>query len=208
MATVISITQQKGGAGKTSLAVHLGVALSAMGRRVVFIDCDPQKSLTAWHIIRRQVVEDHNAGPDLVTAEGWRLPTEVARQRKVADIIIIDTPPHAETAARLAVRESDRVLLPVQPTPLDLWATRQTLELIAREGKPCQMILNRVPPRGRLADTMENELKAEGLPITRTRLGNRQIYAQSIMTGRGVTDMPGNTTAHTEIAELIRELDL
>ncbi|MEX1148267.1 MAG: ParA family protein, partial [Sphingomonadales bacterium] len=141
MATVISVAQQKGGAGKTSLAVHLGVALAGQGRRVTLIDSDPQKSLTAWHGLRPASATNTIT---VATAEGWRLPTEVARLGRASDIIIIDTPPHAETAARLAVRESDRVLIPVQPTPLDVWATTETLDLIGREGKPCIIVLNRV----------------------------------------------------------------
>lgn len=206
MATVISVTQQKGGAGKTSLAVHLAVAWLRAGRTVTLIDSDPQESLTAWHAMRTDAWPDALPVP-LVTAEGWKLPTEVSRARKSSDIVIIDTPPHAETAARLAVRESDLVVLPVQPTPLDAWATRETLALIAREKKPYRLVFNRVPPRGRLADLVQAEFAEEGLDITTARLGNRQIYAESFVTGRGVTEMPGRTPAHAEITALIAELD-
>ncbi len=205
MATIISVTQQKGGAGKTSLVVHLAVAWAAEGRSVSLIDTDPQQSLTAWHAMRAETQPDAIPLP-LVTAEGWKLPMEVSRARRESDIVIIDTPPHAETAARLAVRESDLVLLPVQPTPLDAWATRETLALIAKEKKPYRLIFNRVPPRGRLADAVQTEFAEEGLDIAAGRLGNRQIYAESFVTGRGISEMPGHTPAHAEIAGLITEL--
>lgn len=207
MATVVSVTQQKGGAGKTSLAVHLATAWASAGRRVALIDSDPQESLTSWHAMREDVYPEAADLP-IVSADGWKLPAEIARARKDSDIVVIDTPPHSETAARLSVREADLVLLPLQPTPLDAWATRDTLDLIAREGTPYRLIFNRMPARGRMAEEVRDELVEEGLSVATAALGNRVIYAESFLSGRGIAEMPGKTPAHAEVAALVKELGL
>jgi len=205
MATVIAVTQQKGGAGKTSLVVHLATAWAQAGKAVSLIDSDPQQSLASWATMREQVFPEAAPLP-LVVADGWKLPAEIAKARKSSDLVVIDTPPHSETAARLAVREADIVLLPMQPTPLDAWATRDTLDLIAREGKPYRIIFNRMPARGRMAEDVLAELQDEGLSLAQAMLGNRVIYAESVLSGRGIAEMPGKTPAHAEIAALIKEL--
>src|ERR1700733_10525186 len=145
-ARIITIAQQKGGAGKTTLAAHLALAWAASGRRVAVIDIDPQASLSSWFELRRK--RRRSTKPDIaVTAiTGWRVATEVERQARDHDIVLVDSPPHAATEARMAVRAASLTLVPVQPSPMDLWATRATLELARAERVPALLVLNRVPP--------------------------------------------------------------
>src|ERR1700730_4414510 len=112
---VITIAQQKGGAGKTTVAAHLAVAWSQRGKRVAIVDIDPQGSLTHWHKIREERFGDGYTGVTFAALCGWRVGSEIARLRRNHDIIIIDSPPHTETEARTAIRSADFIVVPVQP---------------------------------------------------------------------------------------------
>ncbi|MGE0754985.1 MAG: AAA family ATPase, partial [Alphaproteobacteria bacterium] len=158
MAKVITIAQQKGGAGKTTVASHLAVALSQMGNRVAVVDIDPQGSLTYWHNIREKRFGEGFTGMNFSSVSGWRVGSEVTRLRKTYDYIIIDSPPHTETEARTAIRCADLILIPMQPSPTDLWASKATLDLAHSENIPVKIILNRVSPGTRLSQAIIDEL--------------------------------------------------
>lgn len=205
MAKVIAVAQQKGGAGKTSLAIHLAVALLGRDRSVGLVDLDPQESLSAWHRLR---LERHGPQQDLTLrgAAGWRAQSEIDRLKRERDIVLIDSPPHAETAARLAIRAADLVLVPVQLSPMDIWASAPTLEMIAKEKSRALVVLNRVPPRGKLADDLRAQLEADGLPLAEATLGNRMAFAAALMDGRGISEFAGTSTAGLEIEALADEI--
>jgi chromosome partitioning protein len=204
-ARTIAVAQQKGGAGKTTLTAHLGVALAGMGRRVTLFDVDPQKSLAAWFDTR---LRQHGPRDGLAFAsfEGWKASSEIARARGEADLILIDSPPHAETAARLAIREADLVLVPVQLSPMDLWAMRTTLQMAEREKSRVLLVLNRVPPRGRMADELRASLAREKVPLAAAGLGNRMAFAASLLDGLGVTEAQPSSVAAAEIRALADEV--
>lgn len=205
MTRVIAVTQQKGGAGKTTLAAHLGMAWALAGRRVQFVDADPQQSLSHWHAARLRLGAGSTT-PDLSTVEGWKLAMELAKARRATDLVIIDTPPHAETAARQAVREADLVLVPVQLSALDFWASGKTLEMIRAERKSYRIILNRVPPRGKAADALRAEIGGTGHPVASATLGNRQAFAASLMKGLTALEAAPTDQATVEILTLADEL--
>jgi chromosome partitioning protein len=203
---VVGIAQQKGGAGKTTLAVQLGIAWLAAGRRVAMLDIDPQASLFTWFNVRRRRFGDDAAGLLVQGLSGWRLGSELRRLRAEVDLILVDTPPHAETDARTAIREADLVLLPCQPNALDVWATAPTLELAKAAGTAALLVLNRVPPRSRAADEMRAEIEAQRWPLAAAGLGNRQAFAASIGEGRGVAETAPRSPAGQEIAALADEV--
>lgn len=204
-ARIITIAQQKGGAGKTTLAAQLVAAYLKAGKRVGAIDTDPQASLSAWIGMRHALL---GGDPKLVHAapEAADLDTTVKTLRKEADIVLIDSPPHAEAEARAAIRAADVVLVPMQPSPMDMWATQPTLNLAAAENVPYRVVLNRVPARGRLADEVLAQLRENAMPLTRTALGNRTAYASSMMRGRGVAESHARSRAALEMAALLREI--
>src|SRR5271170_4297286 len=188
MAKVITIAQQKGGAGKTTVAAHVAVALSQKGNRVAVIDIDPQGSLGYWHNIREQNLGEGYTGLIFNSLSGWRVGSEVSRLRKQCDFIIIDSPPHTETEARTAIRNADAIIIPVQPSPTDLWATKATLDLAKAEKIPVRVVLNRVGANSRLAQTIGAELS----DLAETTLGNRVLFAASLLEGRTATEMEPN----------------
>ena len=202
---VITVAQRKGGAGKTTLAAQLAVAWRLDGRRVALIDTDALGSLHAWAEERRRRLGDEGALP-VTHLSGWRLGSELARLKGAADVILVDCPPHAETDAKTAIRASDLVLVPCQPNPLDLWATRETLEMIRREGRPALLVLNRMPARGRAALAAREAMTADGLPLAGTSLGNRVAFAASMGEGRGVGETDPRSPAADEVAALAEEV--
>lgn len=204
--SVVTIAQQKGGAGKTTLAAQLGTAWTAAGRRVALLDIDPQASLLAWFDQRRRRQGDEPGGLVVQSLSGWRLGSELRRLRDAFELIVVDSPPHAETEARAAIREADLTLVPCQPHALDVWATAPTLELAEREGTRALLVLNRVPPRGRAALAMRDDIRQNGWPLADAALGNRQAFAASIGEGRGVAETAPRSPAGEEIAALAAEV--
>ncbi|MDE3059391.1 MAG: ParA family protein [Pseudomonadota bacterium] len=202
MAKVITIAQQKGGAGKTTLAAHLAVALAQKGNRVAIIDIDPQGSLTHWHRIREEKLGEGYTGLVFSALSGWRIGSEVSRLRKQCDFIVIDSPPHTETEARTAIRAADLILVPVQPSPTDVWATKATLDLAKAEKIPVKVVLNRVPASSRLAQTIAAELT----DLADATLGSRVLFASSLLEGRTATELEPTSPAAQEVKTLIKEV--
>jgi chromosome partitioning protein len=203
-ATIIAIAQQKGGAGKTTLAAHLALAWAAH-HRVGVIDIDPQASLASWFRLRQQRL---GLAPDIDVAAitGWRVAGEVERQARRHDLVLIDSAPHAETEARIAVRAADLVLIPVQPSPMDVWATRATLDLARAERVPALLVLNRVPPRANLTEPMVAALAELGAPLAETQIGNRVALAAALADGKGIHEAAAGSRAAEEIAALAAEV--
>lgn len=206
-ATIITIAQQKGGAGKTTVAAQLAVAWAKGRKSVAIVDIDPQGSLTAWHMARRRTLDDQDAGGiHLSTVAGWRLGTELDRLRQDFDLVIVDSPPHAETEAKAAIRAAALVLVPVQPSPMDLWAIGPTIEVARKEKRPYLLVLNRMPPRGKLADQVTAKLAEDAMPVAKATLGNRMPFAASMMEGRGVSETAARSPAAQEIKALADEV--
>jgi chromosome partitioning protein len=203
---VITIAQRKGGAGKTTLAAQLAIAWARQGVRVAVLDIDPQGSLAAWIDLRRARLGTEAIGFDFAALPGWRAAQWVEDRARETDLVLIDGPPHAETEARIAVRVAGLVLIPVQPSPLDLWATEATLKMARDERRRALIVLNRVPPRSSLTDDIAAELAGAGVPIAAARIGNRVALARAMALGLGVVESAGKAPASTEINALAEEV--
>jgi chromosome partitioning protein len=205
-ALVVTVAQRKGGSGKTTLAAQLAVAWSRGGARVAALDIDPQGSFTAWVELRRARLGTETIGFDFAALPGWRAERWVQDRVREADVVVIDGPPQVETETRIAVRAAGLVLIPVQPSPLDLWATEATLKLARDERRRSLVVLNRTPARSRLTDDIVGELTTVGAAIAATRIGNRIALTRAMALGVGVIEAFAPTPAAAEINALAREL--
>lgn len=205
--SVITMAQRKGGSGKTTLAANLAVAWALKGFSVSAIDIDPQRSLAFWGEARR-ANQDRAVHPvDVDEVKGWRIRNEVERRAASHDLVLIDSPPHDETETRLAIRAADLVLVPVQPSPMDVWATRETLALAEAEKTPPLLVLNRVPPRARLTARMCGWIDEFDRPQAETRIGNRIGFAAALAEGLGVQETQARGSAAAEILSLAAEIE-
>jgi chromosome partitioning protein len=202
MGHVITIAQQKGGSGKTTLAANLAVAFARAGQRVALIDTDPQGSLGRWFMLRAETLGE----PDMAfsTASAWGVSYESGKLRKSHDIVIVDTPPKADADLRPALRAADLVLVPVAASHVDLWATEGVLDLVAREGGRALIVLNRIKAGTRLAEEVA-EAAAQTAAIAAARLGQRVSYAETLGQGGSVAEGP-KSPAQAELAALADEV--
>jgi chromosome partitioning protein len=202
---IITVAQQKGGSGKTTVAVNLATAFLSKGKSVALLDTDPQGSLGKWFMMR---VEKLGENPNLhfSTATAWGISYELRSLSKVADIIIVDTPPKADSDLRPALREADLILVPLSASHVDLWATQDVLDLADRVRKGAHIIMNRTRSGTRLgAEIAESVLEFDAKVLNST-LGNRIIYAEALGQGLGAVEAKKNSPAALEVMALADEV--
>lgn len=204
---ILTVAQQKGGSGKTTLAAHLAVALAShSGEPVAILDVDPQGSLGTWFEAREDSLGEEATGLEFRTASGWGARREARSLARSHGYVVVDTPPKTDSDAKPAIDAADFVIVPVQPTPVDLWATSQTIDLAARESTPALLVLNRVPPRASLTGEMAEAITASGYDALNSRLGNRTVFASAMGKGFAVTEDAPSSKAAQEVSLLIDEL--
>jgi len=206
MGKVIAVAQQKGGSGKTMLAAQLAVAL-AEDASVALLDIDPQGSLSVWGKLRGGATKAVTK-LTISSLSGWRLAAELEKLKAAHDYVLIDTPPVIDSDARRAVRGADLVLIPLNPSPPDLWAAEGTLKLVAEEKRRAVLVFNRAPAASRLRKRMEAEIGARGLKLLSVALANRAGYANAFADGLGVTEAGPGTQAADEIRAAVEALKL
>jgi chromosome partitioning protein len=194
---VVAIASQKGGSGKTTLAGHLAVQAERAGAGpVALIDTDPQGSLAEWWNVRAAET------PVFVQTDTARLGEDVGRLRDLGiKLLVIDTPPAIEVTIAEVVRVSDLVLIPARPSPHDLRAAGATVELVERVGKPLVFVVNAAMPRARITAEAVFALSQHGT-LAPAMVHQRTSYAASMIDGRTVMELPGETRAGAEIAAL------
>ena len=194
---VIASAAQKGGVGKTTLAAHLAVEAERAGAGpVVLVDLDPQASLSDWHKDRKA------ESPALVAAMIKTLPATLARLAAGGAVtVIIDTPPGSKAAIAAAIEVADLVLVPAQPSPVDLRAVGPTVDMVEEAGKPLVFVINRATPRSRLAAQAAVALSQHG-KIAPAILHQRVEYAESMTDGRTAPELSPGGSGAGEISEL------
>ena len=193
----IAIISQKGGAGKTTLALHLAVAAERAGQTAVIIDLDPQASATSW--------KDSRAGetPAVVSAQSARLAAVLeAAEKGGADFCIIDTAPHSESAALAAARSADLILIPCRPAILDLRAISNTIDLAKIAGKAVAVVLNSVPPRGSLADEAAAAVAGYGVAVAPVQIGQRAAFMHALTMGQTAQEYEPTGKGADEVQQL------
>ena len=192
---VIAIVAQKGGTGKTTLAVSLAVAAERSGHVVAIVDLDPQASASNWGDRRM------SQSPVVVSAQPARLGHVLsAANDQGADLILIDTPPRAEQAAMAAARASKLILIPCRPAIYDLETIATTVELVRFAGdKPVAVVLNGVPSRGPKREQATEIVKSMGLLVCPTAFGNRAAFDHASAIGLNAQEYEPRGKAAGEI---------
>ena len=184
LSKVITISQQKGGSGKTTLAVHLALAfIKYHNLKVAVIDTDPQGSLGKWFMIRTEK-KVSNDNLTFKTASLWGAQYESKTLKKDHDIVIIDTPPKIESDARPSIESADLVLIPVAASHVDFWATGAIVDIAKKANKKILIQINRSSQRSKLISKTNEFIKSLDLSATKTIIGNRQIFASSMGEGK------------------------
>ena len=202
LSKVITISQQKGGTGKTTLAVHLAIAfIKYHGLKVAIIDTDPQGSLGKWFMIREER-KVSNENLTFKTASLWGAQYESKTLKNDHDVVIIDTPPKIESDARPSIEAADLVLIPMAASHVDFWATGAIVEIAKKANKKILAQINRSSQRSKLINKTKEFIKSLDLDSTETIIGNRQIYTSSMGEGKTAVEKQKKGNAVDEIKKL------
>ena len=194
---IISVINQKGGSGKTTLALHLAVAFSQAQQNTALIDLDPQASAANWG--------DRRAGrvPVVRSAHASRLSHELQQiQDAGGDMVVIDTAPHADSAALEAAKASDLILIPCRPSYFDLEAMTNTLGLLRTTGKPVWAVLNAVAPFGAEAEAAAETMAASDVRLCPAWFGRRVAFSRAVESGQAVQEVEPRSKAAQEVERL------
>ena len=206
LSKVITISQQKGGSGKTTLAVHLALAfIKYHSLKVAVIDTDPQGSLGKWFMIRTEK-KVSNDNLTFKTVSLWGAQYESKTLKKDHDIVIIDTPPKIESDARPSIESADLVLIPVAASHVDFWATGAIVEIAKKANKKILIQINRSSQRSKLISKTNEFIKSLNLSATKTIIGNRQIFAASMGEGKTAVEKQKKSNAVEEIKQLSEQI--
>ena len=197
----LAIVSQKGGAGKTTLALNLAVAAELRGQRALILDIDPQASATAW-------ADDRGRARPIVRPCP---PHRIARALDEAagegiELALIDTAPHAEGAALAAARAADLIVIPCRPALFDLHAVTGSLDIARLAGISAVAVLNAAPARGTRSAEARAVLTTTGLPTMANALGQRVTFAHSLTAGQGVCEYEPTGKAAKEVVALYQAL--
>ncbi len=206
LSKVITISQQKGGSGKTTLAVHLALAfIKYHNLKVAIIDTDPQGSLGKWFMIRTEK-KISNDNLTFKTASLWGAQYESKTLKNDHDIVIIDTPPKIESDARPSIESADLVLIPITASHVDFWATGAIVEIAKKANKKILIQINRSSQRSKLISKTNDFIKSLNLSATKTIIGNRQIFAASMGEGKTAVEKQKKSNAVEEIKQLSEQI--
>jgi chromosome partitioning protein len=192
----IAVISQKGGAGKTTLSIHLAVAAESQGIQAAVIDLDPQASAAGWSDSRAA------ESPAVVSAQAARLVQvlDAARNNRVG-LALLDTAPHSERTALAAARAADFILIPCRPAILDLRAIGSTIDLARLANKPCAVVLNAVPPRSSVADAKE-AVASYGVQVAPVHFTQRAAFAHALTAGQTAQEYEPDGKAADEALHL------
>ena len=206
---IISLLNQKGGVGKTTLATHLSGQLASEGASVLLIDADPQGSALDWSQRRSQ--SGYSRLFSVVGLARETLHQEAPAMARGVDHVIIDGPPRVAALARSALLASDLVLIPVQPSPYDIWASAEMVALIqeARIFKPAlqaAFVINRRVGQTVIGREVRQALSEQPLPALDAEVRQRIVFADSVASGALASELEPEGRAAEEIRQLAAEL--
>ena len=198
----IAFLSQKGGSGKTTLAVHIAVAAGSKRERSILIDTDPQGSASVWGDARRagdpQVIKS--------TAPTLRPLMQQVEGNSMAELAVIDTAPHTISGIDIIAAAVDYILIPCRPSVFDLAAIESSVKIARAAKKPAAFILNACAARGPEVEQAQQVLVKHGYPVAPVTIGDRKAFSRAIITGEAVTEFDADGKAAHEIVALWRWL--
>ncbi len=202
----LSILNQKGGVGKTTIAIHLAHALSLRQFSVLLVDSDPQGSCRDWAAARQKEIPFAVIGLDRPIIHE-QLPKLAANY----EYVVVDGPPRVSALTRSAIMASDLVIIPIQPSPLDIWAAHEVIELIkeARIYKPelqAAFLVNRKIVNSTIGREVNEVLQEYEIPILEQAISQRVVFAEALNSGNTVLETASNSPAAKEILALTNEI--
>jgi chromosome partitioning protein len=203
---IISIQNQKGGVGKTTLAVHISHALALRDEPTLLLDADPQGSARDWAAARKSQPPFSVVGLDRPTIH-----RDLPAIAKNYAHVVIDGPPRVTDLARSAIAAADLVLIPVQPSPYDVWAAQEVINLIKeasvfKENLKSVFVINRKIVNTAIGRDVAEALSGYGVPVLRSQICQRVSFAESAASGQTVMEIDPNGQAAQEITVLVNEL--
>jgi chromosome partitioning protein len=203
---IYAFLNQKGGVGKTTLSLHVASALARSQQRVLLIDADPQQSAMKWSTVRSGAVDFAVIGMAKAT-----LHKEIVSLGANYDHVVIDGPPRVTELARSIIIASDVVVIPVQPSPFDVWAAAETVDLIKeariyKENLKAVIAINRKIVNTAIGRDVREALASLEVPILDADVSQRVGFAEAVAGGQTVLDTDPDGTAAREVISLVREL--
>ena len=202
---IISLVNQKGGVGKTTATINIASGLAEDGNRILVVDSDPQGSVIQW-----QSIADENEF-DAVHLPDSRLKKELKSLRRRYSHILIDSPPAFEEITRSAIEAADLVIIPIAPSPLDIWSSKETIALVnalarRRRNLRAKLLIYRKIPGTRLGNEARDAMRSYDMDILVTEISQRIVFVEAMITGLSVVKYAPRSIAADEIRSLCKEI--
>ena len=202
---IVSLINQKGGVGKTTAAVNLASGLAEAGNRILVVDADPQGSVVQWLSIA------DGAEFEVLHLPSPQLSKELKTVGRRYDHIVVDSPPAIEDITRAAIEVSNLAIIPIAPSPLDIWSSKETIALVNTLGKKyrklnAKILIYRKIPGTRLGKEARDAMGSYDLDILATEISQRIVFVEAMIAGLSVLKYAPKSIAADEIRSLCKEI--